>query len=229
MQYFGGKQRIAKQISSYLLEQMDDCRYYFEPFVGGASVCSLVGGKRFASDANKYLIAMWRALQDGWLPPRVVDEAQYQYVRGHLDEDAALSGFVGFGCSYSGKWFGGYARSDDRNYAENARNSLIKQIPTLGQVRFEVRDYRETYPKHSLIYCDPPYRGTTGYGAVGKFDSEVFWSTVRGWSRDNKVYVSEYQAPKDFRCVLEIPTKLDIRNGDGLKEFRMERVFTLNQ
>ena len=30
------------------------------------------------------------------------------------DEDMALAGFVGFGLSYSGKWFGGYCRSKDK-------------------------------------------------------------------------------------------------------------------
>ena len=45
-----------------------------------------------------------------------------------------LSGcsFVGFGCSFAGKWFGGYARSNDkRNYAKMAKNSLNKKIINL--------------------------------------------------------------------------------------------------
>jgi DNA adenine methylase len=227
MQYFGGKQRIAGRVSEFLSSQYDGCSYYFEPFIGGGSVCARMGGKRFASDKNEYLVAMWRALQDGWLPPTSVSEEEYARVRAEPDKDKALTAFVGFGCSYSGKWFGGYARSDgERNYALNAYNSLMKQLPAMGDVRFEARDFRDTYPRKSLVYCDPPYKGTTGYGAVGAFDTKRFWSVMREWSKHNKVYISEYAAPEDFECVLEIPTKLDIRNGAGEKEQRMERIFT---
>ena len=27
-----------------------------------------------------------------------------------MDENPALTGFVGFGCSFGGKWWGGYAK-----------------------------------------------------------------------------------------------------------------------
>ncbi len=94
---------------------------------------------------------------------------------------------------------------------------------------FHHADYRDACPDGALVYCDPPYKGTTGYGAVGEFDSNEFWSVMRQWSRHNKVYISEYQAPFDFTCVLEIPTKLDIRNAAGEKEPRLERLFTFGK
>jgi DNA adenine methylase len=47
-----------------------------------------------------------------------------------------------------------------------------------------------------LIYCDPPYRDTTGYAATGVFDHNEFWDVMRQWARqDNTVFVSEYTAP----------------------------------
>ena len=53
---------------------------------------------------------MWKALQSGWEPPDIVTEAEYQYIKDHKDEDPALAGFVGFGCTFGAKWFAGYAR-----------------------------------------------------------------------------------------------------------------------
>lgn len=44
MQYFGGKQRIAKPIANYLnnLEKLD----YLEPFVRAANIISLISPER---------------------------------------------------------------------------------------------------------------------------------------------------------------------------------------
>ena len=35
---------------------------------------------------------------------------------------------------------------------------------------------------------------------------------MRKWSKDNDVYISEYEAPDDFIRVLDIATKTNIRN-----------------
>jgi DNA adenine methylase len=179
---------------------------------------------RIASDLHPELIAMWRALQTGWEPPAVVTESEYQLIRAGTD--MALRGFVGFGCSNSGKWFGGYARNKTgRNYASNARNSLKKKMMGLGDVRFECGGYNEVeVPSGSLIYCDPPYRGTVGY-SVGRFDHDRFWEWVRKRSVENTVLVSEYSAPEDFTCVWEIETKTDIKDRTGEKSRRVEQLF----
>jgi site-specific DNA-adenine methylase len=53
-----------------------------------------------------------------------------------------------------------------------------------------------TIPKNSLIYCDPPYIGTstTGY-AKNKFDYDKFYE----WALAQKnIYISEYTMPNDF-------------------------------
>ena len=49
-------------------------------------------------------------------------------------------------------------------------------------------------PKDSCVYCDPPYRGTTGY--QHEFDFDKF----DNWLREAKqpIYVSEYNMPEDF-------------------------------
>ena len=64
MKYMGSKNRIAKFILPILLENRKEGQYYIEPFVGGCNIIGKVGGNRIASDKNKYLISMWKGLQD---------------------------------------------------------------------------------------------------------------------------------------------------------------------
>jgi DNA adenine methylase len=228
MQYFGGKKRIAKDIINYLQQYQDQTKYYFEPFVGSACIVEGINQqKRFASDKNEYLIEMYLALQNGWEPPKVVTEEDYKYIKGNKDENKALSGFVGIGCSFSGRWFEGYARNKrGRNYALDAFNSLQKQKPLIEKVEFKSNDYKVYQPENALVYCDPPYSGAKFYSGMGKFDSGEFWAIMREWSKKNKVFISEYNAPEDFKCVLEINTRTDIRNKNGQMEQRIERLFT---
>jgi DNA adenine methylase len=227
MQYFGGKKRIAPHVLCFLNNYLYDVKYYFEPFVGSACIVEGISKeKRFASDKNEYLIEMYNAIKNNWEPPTVVTEEDYNHIKEHKDENKALTGFVGIGCSYSGKWFGGYARnSRGDNYAKATYNSLMKQKPLIENVIFKSIDYRECHPKNALIYCDPPYAETTKYDAVGKFNSLEFWETARKWSKNNVVFISEYNAPDDFKCVLEIKTKTEIRNKDNIREPRVEKLF----
>ena len=48
-----------------------------------------------------------------------------------------------------------------------------------------------------LIYCDPPYQGTSGY-KTGSFDHEKFFEWCGQQAKNNIVFVSEYNAPNDF-------------------------------
>jgi DNA adenine methylase len=229
MQYFGGKQRIAKEVSSFLLLQ-DGYKYFLEPFIGGCNIAPLMKGKVFASDANEYLIEMYLALQNGWVPPQNISEEEYTNIKINKDKNKALTGFVGIGCSYSGKWFGGYARNKTgRNYCLNAHNSLLRIIPKIENIKFKCISYEKLSPKNCLIYCDPPYKGTTGYNATEKFDHNLFWETMRKWSIDNTVLISEYSAPDDFKEVWKKETKLDIRNKKQEKEIRIEKIFKLSE
>ena len=77
-----------------------------------------------------------------------------------------------------------------------------------------------------MIYCDPPYQGTTKYATKG-FDHEDFWQ----WCREMKaqghtIFISEYNAPDDFKCVWE----KEVINGFGGKANSnkgTEKLFTL--
>lgn len=184
-------------------------------------------GERKAYDYNEYLIEMYKAVQDGYDLPNSVSEEEYRYIREHKDEDKALTGFVGFGCSFAGKWFGVYARDKRKkcDFANTAKIGLLKKMSTMMDVDFEYSDYKELHFNDCLIYCDPPYSDTTQSYGTGNFDSEEFWNIMRLWSQNNDVYISEYVAPDDFECVLEMPTKIDIRNKKNQMEKRIEKLF----
>ena len=226
MQYFGGKQRISKQIVEVLNEYRKDNQPLVEPFVGGCNIISKMSGERYCYDINEYLIEMYKAVQNGWTPPAIITEEEYDYIRNNKDKDKPLTGFVGIGCSYSGKWFGGYARNKTgRNYCLNAHNSILKQLNDIRDIKFDCKDYKELEFDGCLIYCDPPYKDTTKYPIIGEFNTEEFWNVMRNWSKNNTVIISEYEAPYDFECIKEIHTKTDIRNSDGKRENRVERLF----
>ena len=226
MQYFGGKAKIAKYIVPYLEGVRKENQIFVEPFVGGANIVSQMSGKRKAYDFNEYLIEMYKGVQNGYELPDSLTEEEYRYIREHKDEDKVLTGFVGFGCSFAGKWFGGYARNkQNHNYCKASKNSLMKKMSTMADVEFDWRDYKSLFLKGCLIYCDPPYANTTKYTGVPDFDSEEFWNIMRAWSKDNDVYISEYEAPDDFVSVLEIPTKTNIRDKSDNVCCRVEKLF----
>ena len=112
MQYFGGKQRISKYIVETLNDYRKDKQPLVEPFVGGCNVISKMDGERYCYDINEYLIEMYKAVQNGWIPPTTITKEEYDYIKNNKNEDKVLTGFVGIGCSYSGKWFGGYAKNN---------------------------------------------------------------------------------------------------------------------
>lgn len=64
-------------------------------------------------------------------------------LKKNKDLDKVLTGFVGFGCSFGGKWFGGYAKNKtNTNYALQSKKSLLKDMATLIDAEFTCSDYR---------------------------------------------------------------------------------------
>lgn len=236
MHYIGGKFRLRKQIGTFIksiIEKETSKSTYIEPFVGGLWTFSevVVNTKiqtKIANDICYPLINLYRNLQSGLSLPDNISEDTYTIYNKLRDESDPLLAFVGFGCSFSGKYFGGYARDGSgRNYAKNAKNSLLKKFKNLDDVIFTCQDYVSLTPKDSIIYCDPPYLDTTKYDySKDSFDHVLFWKTMEKWvSEGNTVIVSEYVcgSPK-FSCVLEMHTKTDIRTKNG-KEDRVEKLF----
>ncbi len=233
MKYFGGKFRLAKSIGYVLNAFREPGQVYVEPFVGAANVLQYLDNPRIASDICEDLILMWmESTQNSWVPPKHISPNTYMELS--TSESSALRAFAGFGCSFGGKWFGGYARSTKgkkdrylRDYAQEAHNSIMRLAPLLSDVDFRHTDYAMLdFPDGSLIYCDPPYSGTTGYEAAGDFDWELFWDIMRIWSKANTVLISEYSAPEDFECIHTFETTVSVNaKGGGLA--RKDRLFKI--
>lgn len=232
MKYLGGKSRTCQHIASSIEQFLKDGMEYVEPFVGGAWVLSKVKWpKRYASDNHKDLILMFQALQSGWMPPDNISEKEYKEFK--KQSPSALRGFVGHCQSWGGKWWGGYARGEGRNYAKEGKNSLLKKIRTCPseEVIFENRDYRDVLAEkeNCVIYMDPPYKDTTDYQNEynSLFNHEEFWELVRQSAQKNVVLVSECQAPQDFikLKMLKVVSGYGIENTNA-KDIRAEYLFT---
>ena len=227
MQYMGSKNKIAKYLLPVMLKGRSS-RTWVEPFVGGANMIDKVGGKRIGNDNHKYLIALLVALRDGWIPPTKVSKLMYYSVKSNPNEwSDKLIGFVGFLCSFGGKWWGGYAaNSKGDNYAERGSRVLVKQAERLKGLIFLCMDYQNLpIPPNSLIYCDPPYKGTTGY--KNKFNHTIFWDWCRNQAKEgHQVFVSEYNSPEDFKCLIEIPHKTILDKNSQYP--RVEKLFRYN-
>lgn len=218
MKYMGSKSRHVKDILPIILENHSEDAYYVEPFVGGANVIDKVPSNidKIGFDINEYLIEMWRAVSAGWLPPELITEEDYQFVKKNPNQNKPLTGYVAFAMSFGGKWFGGYRRDikgakdcpvlkkqNEVKQSRSSYNSLIKQSNSLKGVVFECASYLDIdIPEESTIYCDPPYKGTTKY--KDNFDHEKFYDWCREKSKQgHTVFVSEYSMPEDFQCVWE--------------------------
>ena len=224
MQYLGGKAKIAKPLGEYLRKRQGSL-YAVEPFCGALNVTAQLTGPRIACDASPYLFSLYKAVREGWDPPDAVTEEDYKKASANRDPENPLTAFIGYGCSFGGKFFGGYARCHARaraSYAASARNSLKRKIALCTQATFSHCSYeRLTAGAGHFVYCDPPYANTTGYSAVGAFDSNAFWQRAREWGASGAlVLVSEYVAPADFMEVWKVETKTAM---GGLA--RVERLF----
>ena len=205
MRYQGGKSRIAQDIASVISVRGGDC--FVSLFCGSCAVESKVQGfsRKILNDRHQYLIALLQGVQRGYELPESITPEQYRHIREHKDDDPTLAGFVGFGCSFGGKWFGGYARNaTGTNYAAQSKRSLLKDMATLQDATFVCADYRKVcIPPRAVIYADPPYNNTTGYHG-DRFNSAEFWIAMRLLAdTGHTVFVSEQEAPPDIQCVWE--------------------------
>ena len=227
MQYMGGKSRISKQIAEVLNSAIDKDTPFVSLFCGSCAIESKVQADvKILNDKHPYLIAMWQALQNGWMPPDVVTKEEYYRVKANMDENPALTGFVGFGCSFGGKWWGGYAkdkRGDD--YCGQAKRGLLKDLSGVVNATFTCLDYRDVeIPDNAVVYCDPPYVNTTGY-TVGQFDTNEFWDYMRQLSKRCDVYISEESAPDDFECIWSKEKIRTLEKNDNVGRVKVEKLF----
>ena len=209
-----------------MLADRKDGQYWVEPFVGGANIIDKVDGNRIGADNNKYLIAMWKELQKGWIPPEFITREFYSECRNKYNQNSAnidelhIIGYVGFNGSYGGRFYdGGYAgkittkQNKERNYPLEAYNNVMSQVDSIKGIKFISSCYKDLIvPVNSIIYCDIPYNGTKEYKSAKDFNHNEFWDWCRDKSKQgHTVFISEYDAPDDFERVWEKEVSSSLR------------------
>lgn len=239
MRYLGGKKKLGKEIASVLSKYGDPDKVdgYIEPFCGSLGVMVHMVDKGYktckAYDSCKDLILLWKSLKaDTFKFPKSVSERTWLRYKNDKTP-SAMRAFIGFGCSFGGIWFSTYAQKYYKHaiyrapVVKESTRSCQKMVPRIKKINtIGCKDYKQHHLKNFLIYCDPPYSNTSGYKAVNSFNNNEFWDKVREWSKNNIVIVSEYTAPKDFKCIWK---KKRVESG-SLTKFRTsktEKLFIL--
>lgn len=228
MKYMGSKRRISKHILPIILRNRTLDQVYVEPFVGGGNSICQVSGIRIGSDCNQYSIEALKLIRDfpNTLPKTREEVTDQLYKDMKNSKNLGLKGYYAFQLSYGGKFFGGYRRDSKgvRDYIAEGYRSALKQSPLLKDVDLYHSDYKDLeIPKNSIIYCDPPYKGTTGYR--NKFDTDMFWKWCREKTKEgHSIFVSEYTAPSDFVQVWEKEICSSLSDNTGSKK-GIERLF----
>ena len=216
MRYLGGKSRTARRIVEAITvhaSRRGPFIRWVEPFMGGGS--TMVAASRLgvfknvhASDIDPLVVAYWTAIRDGWVPATDVTFEEYVSVR-EAPETYALAhvAHVAYNCSFGGKRWGGFARAkkangDPQNFAEESSRRDSGAATDLLGTTVTCADYAgvlSSVGPGDVVYCDPPYEGTTGY-KTGAFDHAAFWDAASSAAnRGALVYVSEYTHPDHIR------------------------------
>lgn len=255
MKYLGGKSKISKwivaAIAPHLRRADGSTRPWWDAFCGGLSVSlalSEVAPGGVVSDANAALVALYQAVAAGWAPPTSITPEEYEAAKTLPDDDPRKA-FIGFGCSFGARWFQGFARGagtrGPRNYADESARAVVAEVGELvargcSFARVDFLDV-EPEPTDAVIYCDPPYAGTTRYVGMPTIDHDRFYERVAGWASYTDVFVSEYDMPQELggQLVLEFQHTLAVTGSRGFvdgkpilmgarSDARVERLYHFN-
>lgn len=214
MRYNGGKKRLGPKIAAIINAYKP--KMYWEPFCGMCGVGAHVkASERLFTDCSQSLVAVLSAAMNGFDFPEQVTEQDYQSAK-LLPETDPLHGFCKWGCSFGAKPWGGYARGEGRNFPKESAKAMKKLASKLAGSTIGHANYKDVSYSPDLIYCDPPYAGTTKCGDADCFDTAGFWSWVRERSKTATVLVSEYAAPEDFECIWQAEVS-GLKRSDGTK------------
>ena len=237
MKYMGSKRRIWKYIAPIILKNREEKQYYVEPFCGGYNSICQVDGLKIAADINPYLIAMWKDLLHGEKYPETISKEDYEKAKTAYKTNDSTTysmgelGWTGFMASYNGIFYHSYSgvsASDGKDYVQASIANIYKQIDSRKGCELICCSYENLeIPDNSIIYCDPPYRGTEGYGLAFDYPKFYEWCFLKK-SEGHRIFISEYSMPSDFTCIwaMEVANSLD--RYSEKRGRRMEKLYTIN-
>lgn len=243
MRYCGSKRRFMKYLLPVITKGMKKDNIFVDLFGGGMNVvCEVDTINKVAVDYNKYIIALWQEIQTNGMSniPSQVSEEMYNdvkrvYINGDKTYEDYIIGYVGACCSFGGSWFNGYARFNPKkneDHIKEAYNGLATQVINfkhLDKVKFIYDSYDQIHlDENMIVYCDPPYASTKKYET--DFDNAKFWEWARKASKKvKKLFISEYEAPDDFKCVWQMKKKDGLGTYKGKRQkTKIEKLFVYN-
>ena len=190
--------------------------------------------KKYGCDSNEYLIELLNHIQNTTEDiPDFISKQEYLEVKGNKNNYPiwyqGLIGFCSFGCKYWGGFMASHKGEIKGERTKSYFSSIKKQSKLLKGINFKCCSFQDINTNISdyVIYCDPPYRGTTKY-KTDEFPYEEYYDWCRKMSKNNIVLCSEYNMPDDFECIWEIETKANFdsnRNSSDEKNKRVEKLF----
>ena len=229
---------MAGSIAHVIHRREPTASVWVEPFCGMCSVAraawKLNPTYRFhLSDANESLIVLLQAIQTGWMPSKTLAKltnGEYKRIRSQADSLTPEYAFIATALSFGGKWFGGLAGVNNSRYStEDYFNRACVEIQKMHEffcgadVDIQCSEYEySTVVDDCILYCDPPYLGTTKI--FKPFDSNRFTEWVVRNSLRSRVYVSEYtQLDRSFIPVWSKTQSEHLSKTIGAK--RTERLY----
>lgn len=230
MKYMGSKDRHSKQLLPLLMKTYEEGMNYVEPFVGGGNMIDKIPNtiKRIGYDYNPNTIKALIFIRDYLesIPKNNSEFTENDYKNIKNSPSLLINSFAGFAYSYSGKWMGGWRRDSkgERDYVAESYRNAVKQNPLLQGVHLETRCFTDIVLENkSVIYCDPPYEGTTKY--KNSFNHSLFWNWCREKVKEgHHVFISEYNCPDDFVCIWEKEVNSSLTKDTGSKK-NVEKLF----
>jgi DNA adenine methylase len=221
MKYMGGKHRLAKYIAKIIEELMvkHGSTRYVEPFMGSANVAAAVNfDNMLLSDICPYIVSVYQEAYKGRQFPTELSAEEHKRIKENKDNYPDwLVGFAGYGCSFGGNFFSGYARTNQQqNYVLEASKGIEKKAIKLRNKTIEFQaglsyDQLELR-KGDFIYCDIPYQNTSSYR--NKFDHDKFYDWVK--SLQNPVLISEFKHNARLPVIWEKQSVTTIRPEKGI-------------
>jgi DNA adenine methylase len=230
----GSKNRIAKEIIPVMMESYVDGMLYIEPFVGGGNMIDkfpVDNQLKRGYDLDENTISALISIRDflGELPKNNKEFTENDYANLRNDLSVNHRGYLGYACSYGGKWLAGWCRDGEgrRDYVSESYRNAVDQSTKLKGIHLENFSFDQILlpEQSSLIYCDPPYRDTTKYSK--SFDHDKFYDWCRSVSKlGHVIFVSEYWMPDDFKEVWSKTVNSSLTKDTGSKK-AVEKLFKL--
>lgn len=247
MKYMGSKRFMVSEITDIIhtVRNLTGIKNYYELFMGGANVIENINiENRLGNDLNKYLISFIEYIRTNGVEclPESISKEIYFDVNENTDkyDNWFVFWVMNFG-SFNSQWGKGYGAEIIDKYGKKynkmieAKNSLRTEVNKLNGFDLTNLDYKQVeIQPNSIIYLDPPYKGTVQYkGAGTEFNHKEFYDYAIELSKNNFVLISEYMMPRQFKAIKwvnksnsmigknigEIEGLFVVKDGFGVKQY----------